>query len=223
MSIPVDAIDPTATARRWSEKFTYHLDLIPVVLEAIVETTLPALGVSRGGSRFDRPQVTGGGYQDTMSAMLAVFDQSGRADGIQPSAAVKDARELWSWLVEYTNAVDAWIAPTRPAPTLASRPDADPLTARALALPACGWLIDHADTIHTVTELDEHSEAMFTEIRRLRGRYGVTPRPRTPREMCTTCGRRDVVAAWASDPSGSPKPIRVARCRSCGETWRGRP
>ena len=115
MIIPVDAIDPTATARRWSEKFTYHLDLIPIVLEAIVETTLPALGVSRGGSRFDRPQVTGGGYQDTMSAMLAVFDQSGRADGIQPSAAVKDARELWSWLVEYTQAVDAWIAPTRPA------------------------------------------------------------------------------------------------------------
>ena len=65
------------------------------------------------------------------------------------------------------------------------------------------------------------SYAVEAEIRRLRGRYGVTPKPRTPREMCTTCGRRDVVAAWASDPSGSPKPIRVARCRSCGETWRG--
>lgn len=194
-------------SREWHRSFEYHLDIVPPLIEVIVWMTLPSIPVSRGGSRFDKIQITGGGYFDNIP------------DEIPGDAAAHDARELWEWVTRYAAAVAEWIKPTRPLPSLDTKPNPDPLSARSVALLAVGWLIDHADQVHDVPELDEHTDAMFTDIRRLRGRYGVFPRPRRQLERCDVCGERQVEFRWADNPNGSPKPVRVGRCRTCGETY----
>ncbi|WP_137843840.1 hypothetical protein [Microbacterium sp. 2FI] len=194
-------------AREWHRAFEWHLDVVPPLIEVIVWMTFPSIPVSRGGSRFDKIQISGGGYFDNIP------------DEIPGDAAAQDAKDLWWWLVEYTRAVAEWIIPDRPAPALDDKPNPDPLSARSVALTTIGWLIDHADRVRDVAELDEHMNEMFTEIRHLRGRYGVFPRPRRQLDLCRTCGARQVVFGWVSNPNGSPKPIRVGKCRTCGETY----
>lgn len=213
------AIDPDAAHRSWVHAFTWHLDIVPPLMDALVEATLPKIPVSRGGSRFDRLQITGGGYQDNMQ-LLDMFDVVG--DGVMvQKGAIADARELWSWIVQYTRAVDAWIAPARPAPTLTDNPNPDPNQARGEALVTAGWLIDHAALIAEVRELEEHREAMFALIRRLRGQYAVFNHPRRARPAtCTTCGERAVVIDWIDAGNGSPKPVMGGKCRRCGEQYR---
>lgn len=212
-------IDPEAAHRRWVAAFTWHLDVIPALMDALVEATLPKIPVSRGGSRFDRPQISGGGYEDSM-AILDHFDVTTEGTMVAKGAAA-DAQELWAWIVGYTRAVDAWIESERPAPTLADKVDADPLTARSVALVTAGWLIDHADRIADITELEEHREAMFALIRRLRGRYAVYNHPRRARPaVCSTCGERSVVIDWIDGADGSPKPVMGGKCRTCGEVYR---
>lgn len=209
------AIDPDAVRRRWVHEFTWTLDVVPPLMDALVEATLPRIPVSRGGSRFDKDQITGGGHYDNMQ-LLDQFDVT--SDGVMvQKGAVQDARELWSWVVQYTRAVDAWIASERPAPVLTDNPDSDPLSARSVALVTVGWLIDHADQIAEISELEEHREAMFQLIRHLRGRYGVfnTPR-RQPPELCMVCGEHAVVTRWESGKVG-PRSVEVKKCRTCGD------
>lgn len=212
---PLNAIDPQAAHDRWLHQFEYHLDLIPPVMDAIVTTTLPSIQAGKLEAR-----VTGGGHVDNMTRVLAAFDQSEAATGIAPGGAAADARELWGMVTEYVDAVTAWVNPQPPHPASLTRtPDADPLTARRLAFTTIGWLIDHAAVIEPIHELAPYLDDMFTLIRRLRGRYGVAPFSRRPRERCTTCGERAVTVAWATNPNGSPRPLRVARCSRCGEQW----
>lgn len=216
MSLPIVTLHPDAEHREWVRQFTWHLDVIPPLIDAIVTHTLPSLKASR----TDKSIVTGGGHIDNMAPFLAAFDQSSDAHGLTPSVAITDARELWTWVVEYTRAAEAWITPTRLAPVLDDKPNADPLTARAVALVTIGWLIDHADHIEPIHELDEHRDEMFALIRRLRGRYGVHRNPRRTRPtMCTVCGERTVHIDWVAPDNGSPKPIQVGRCRNCGQTY----
>lgn len=196
-------LDPAA--REWRRSFEYHLDIVPPLMEILVWMTIPSIPVSRGGSQFDRPQVTGGGFVDN----VPVID-TGRG----PEA---DATFMWEWLVAYTRAVTAWITPHRPAPVLPDTPDADPLTARSLSLVTVGWLIDHADLVRAVDELEQSREEMFATIRQLRGRYGVFPRPRRPRARCGLCGVVAVVVDWVTGEGGTARPVQVARCKACGD------
>lgn len=203
------AIDPDATRRRWIHEFTWHLDAVPAIMDALIEMTLPHIPVSRGGSRFDKDQITGGGFFDNMQ-MLDTIDKG----------PVADARDLWSWVVQYTRAVDAWIAAERPAPVLTDSPNPDPNQARGEALVTAGWLIDHAEQIADVQELEEHREAMFQLIRHLRGRYGVFNMPRRGRpELCMICGEHEVRTRWESGTVG-PRSVEVKKCRTCGDEQR---
>lgn len=215
-TIPHDAIDPDATARRWRHEYEYHLDLLAPVMDAIIMMTLPTIPVSRGGSRFDKDQISGGGYFDNVPLQNVTVDGDGR---FVAAGAAADATELWGMVVEYVDAVAAWLRDDT-APNLEPKPNADPLTARALALTTAGWLIDHTDAVHTLTELEPYREHLFTLIRRLRGRYGVSPTPRKPRARCTTCGQRAVAVTWVDGANGSPRPVQVGRCTRCGETYR---
>ena len=214
---PLDAIDPDATARRWRHEFEYHLDLLAPVMDAVVMMTLPQIPVSRGGSRFDRDQVTGGGYVDTMAAL---DHMTVTGDGqIVAAGAARDATDLWGMVVEYTEAVVAWTTPGE-APALERKPNPDPLSARGIALTTAGWLIDHADAARSIEPLEPYREELFALIRRLRGVYGVSPAPRKPRARCTTCGQRAVAVTWVDGANGSPRPVQVGKCRVCGETYR---
>lgn len=210
--IPLDAIDPDRQHRVWAHEFEYHLDLIPPIIDAITMITIPHIRATQ----TDRPRITGGGYIDNVDlAQLRVTDDGHLVD----AGAAKDAAELWQWLTAYTDAAHAWTNTDTPPPALTAKPPADPGAARAAALTAVGWLIDHATLIEPIHELDGHRTAMFTLIRSLRGRYGVHPTPRRPRARCTVCGRRTVTVIWADNPNGGPKPIRIAKCADCGETY----
>lgn len=208
MTIPVNAIDPQAAYREWEHQYEWHLGLVPAVVEMLITLAAPTVGVSRGGSRFDRPQITGGGYYEDLDVSDA---------GTGPLA---DARDLWAMLHEYTTAVGEWIEPLRPSPGL---PDALPATAAAArdtALVTVGWLIDHAARIEPLHELDEYRDQMFYTIRRLRRVHGIHRRPRQDRRrMCTTCGERAVVVDWVTPADGSPRPVKVGVCKSCGEQY----
>lgn len=218
MSLPILALHPDAEHREWVRQFTWHLDVVPPLMDALVTMTLPVIPVSRGGSRFDKIQITGGGYRDNMQ-LLDVFDNLADGTMVKGGATV-DATELWSWVVAYTRAVAEWIAPTRLVPALDDKPNADPLTARAVALVTVGWLIDHADQIEPLHELDEHRDTMFALIRRLRGRYGVHRHPRRSRPAkCEVCEAFAVVVDWVAPENGSPKPVQVGKCRECGQMY----
>lgn len=222
-------IDPDATHRRWVQEFTWHLDLIPVLMDVLVDATLPTIPVGKG-SRFDREPITGGGYTDNMRILdsfevLATGDTGGRLVG---QGAAAEAAELWEWLTGYTSAVSSWLnhsvdvpwAPDFP-PVMDRRPNADPLTARGLALVTVGWLIDRADQIAPLTELESHREAMFTLIRHLRGRYGVFNHPRRARPaLCTVCGEYAVRTSWATSKDGRARSVEVKRCSTCGDEHR---
>jgi|GEM_PF-2533041 len=217
--IPVDAIDPDQHHHDWLREYEWHLDCVPPIMDELIGMTLPHIHATQ----IDRPRVSGGGFIDNIDLARLTVTSDGR---FADAGAAADATELWRRLVDYVGAVTAWInvdvhvpwAPTLP-PTLTPTPDADPLTARALALTTIGWLIDHAPHISTIRELDDYQQGMFAIIRRVRGRYGITPKPRRPRARCTTCGLLAVVVAWADNPNGSAKPIRVARCQQCHQTW----
>ncbi|MDA4893283.1 hypothetical protein PFZ55_41125 [Streptomyces sp. MS2A] len=218
------AIDPAAAHHRWIREFEWHLDVVPAIMDALVEATLPKIPVSRGGSRFDKIQITGGGHIDNM-ALLDHFDVT--SDGAMvPKGAAADARELWEWVSGYTEACSAWLNRDVYAPWAADLPpvapqvNPDPLTARSIALVTVGWLIDHAEPISEITELDEHRNEMFRLIRHLRGRYGVFNAPRRrPPELCVICGEIAVRSHWVSGTTG-PRSVEVRRCSTCGDETR---
>lgn len=212
MSIPIDAIDPEAASLRARRQFEHHLDLLPPVMDAIVTTTLPAIRAEQVEKR-----VSGGGHVDNMTMFLHAFDQTSRGDGVGAGGATRDAAELWWMVVDFTQAAAAWIG--QPPPNLSARPDADPLTARGVALTTAGWLIDRWELIEPVHELDGARDSLFQTIRRMQGRYGVFANPRRPRARCAVCGLLAVTVTWIDGPNGSPKPIQAARCRNCGQTY----
>lgn len=218
-------IVPDASHREWVRSFEWHLDIVPPLIDALVEATLPRIPVSRGGSRFDKDQITGGGHIDNMQ-ILDHFDVIG--DGrLVAGGAAADARDLWAWLTGYTTACSAWLnrdvcAPwAADLPPVAPRVNADPLSARGEALVTVGWLIDRAARIAEFPELEHHREEMFALIRRLRGQYGVFNHPRRARPaLCHVCGERRVFVDWVDAGTGSPKPVRAGKCKSCGQVYR---
>lgn len=201
LNVPVDAIDPERALREWVKRYTYHLDLLPPLMEVLIWMTIPSIRASA----TDQVKITGGGFVDNVKV-------------VDPTAGpAADATYLWDMVVDYVHAVGEWITPARPAPALSQKPDADPLLARGHALETAGWLIDHAALIAGVRELDEFEEVMFEEIRRLRARYGVFSTARRPKERCSLCGELAVTLVWVDGKNGSPKPVRASRCGNCGD------
>lgn len=206
---PMDAV----TARvAWTRALEYHLGLVPQLLRnsigmaAVLGT--PHIPVSRGGSQFDRPQITGGGYYDSIPTMGYAGDARAGADGPY----------LWSLLADYAEAVSAWLgADTR-------IPHDCPKTATGAhdaALIIVGTLLTYAAEVWEHRELDSFEQEMFAEIRRQQRRYapehdGI---PQHARD-CTTCGeQRAVRVVWVDGANGSPKPVQVGKCRVCGQQY----
>lgn len=206
------AMDAVTARVGWTRQIEYHFGLIPQLLRnaigmaAVLGT--PHIPVSRGGSQFDRPQITGGGYYDSIPTMGLGGD----------ARAAADAPYLWSLLADYAEAVSAWLgADTR-------IPHDCPKTATGAhdaALVIVGTLLKHAGEVWEHRELDTFEQEMFGEIRRQQRRYlpehdGI---PQHARD-CTTCGEaRAVRVVWADAANGSPKPVQVGKCRVCGQTY----
>lgn len=200
------AIDPEAAHRQWARQYEYHLGLIPKLLGAALALAAPHIPVSRGGSQFDRPQITGGGYYNTIPT------------GGAGEYAAGDATYLWSLLAEYASAVSEWLdAPTR----IPGKCPGSSTAAHDAALLIVGTLITHAESVWAHRDLDAFEQEMFREIRRQQRRHlpehdGL---PQHARD-CTTCGEaRAVRVAWVDGENDSPKPVQVGKCRVCGEVY----
>lgn len=191
----------------WTRRFEWHLDLVPKLLGAQLTLATPSVGVSRGGSQFDRPQITGGGYYDSIPTSNT------------DAQAAADATYLWGLFAEYVTAVSAWLgAETR----IPSKCPGSSLVAHDTALIIVGTLANHTTEIHGHRELDDYETEMFTEIRRMQRRYlpqhdGVRQHARDCLESCG--GVRTVRAVYVDAENGSPRPVLVAKCTACGKTY----
>lgn len=207
------AIDPETARIAWTRQAEYHLGLIP----ALLRTTLgmaqvlgePHVPVSRGGSQFDRPQITGGGYYETVPTMGYASDGRAAADGPY----------LWALLADYAESVSEWLgADTRIPHACPKTPNA----AHDAGLVIVGTLLKHATEIWAHRELEVFEGEMFREVRRMQRRYLPDDQglPQHARD-CTTCGElRAVRVVWVDGDNGSPKPVQVGKCRVCGEVYR---
>lgn len=206
-------MDPVTARVAWTRQMEYHLGMVPQLLRSAITAAAtlasPHIPVSRGGSQFDRPQITGGGYYDTIPTML----------GGSAEYAAGDATYLWSLLADYAESVSEWLgADTR-------IPHDCPKTAGGAhdaALVIVGTLLKHAGEVWEHRQLDAFEREMFGEIRRQQRRYlpahdGV---PQHARD-CTLCGAaRSVRVVWVDGANGSPKPVQVGKCRTCGQVYR---
>lgn len=211
MTIPVNAIDPEAEYREWVRRYEWHLDRVPEILTALLTEAEPNVPVSRGGSRFDRLQITGGGHIENIPDVLP-----------RDQPAILDATTLWAQFVGYLEAVRAHTGEAlpltpeaitwgrgRPLTEVATRTVADQATI------ATGWLVDRVHHIVDWPDLGPTEDELQSTVRHLRGKWGVHSRPRFEREPCSTCGSRAVLAGWADTPEGA---VKTLRCRRCGET-----
>lgn len=204
MTIPVNAIEPPEVLyRRWHQSFEHHLGQIPDVLSMLVTLAAPTIGVSRGGSQFDRLQITGGNNHRDLSDTV-------------DNAMHRDAEYLWGCLARYAGYVWERAEATRKdAPALPASTLTDPSTARDTALVTVGWLIRHAEAVYALDELEEDRDELFRTVRRLKAVHGIHPHPR--RERCETCGRRQVEIDYTDTADGGV--VKVGVCRSCGEQY----
>ncbi|KQR39206.1 hypothetical protein [Microbacterium sp. Leaf159] len=165
-----------------------------------------------------------GGLYDTTPTVHFDYD---RYAGVVAQGGGADARELWGELIDYFHAVVQTVEKTTTnSPTVPSKPDADPLTARGEALVAVKLLIDHGEQIAATPTLAKEADELLCGIRHLRGRYGVFNSPRRKPELCTVCLEYQVRSAWIGSRVG-PRSVEVKRFRNSGnetreETTRGR-
>lgn len=201
--IPDDALDPEVTYEQWKRHYVWHVDQLPLLIETTGTLALPSIGVSRGGSAFDRPQVTGGGYYDSIP--------------IRDGGATNDSRELWTLLWRYLTEVQRRLPA---APIIAREVPEDVDTARRTAYTVTAWLAENVEALSDLHDVAPVEDELFAMVRRLRGRYSTagTARRARPR-TCTTCGEAAVVVDWIDGANGSPKPVQVGVCRICGETY----
>lgn len=188
--------------RRWAHQFEHHLGQIPDVLAMLVTLAQPTIGVSRGGSRFDRLQITGGNEHRDLGDTI-------------DETLTRDAGYVWGLLTGYAASVWERAEETRAdAPYLAASPLTSPSAVKDAALLTVGWLIHHAPTAHTL-QLAEDEHELFSTVRRLKAVHGIHPHPRPT--LCDTCGRRRVEWDYVDVKGGGV--LRVGVCRSCGEQF----
>jgi hypothetical protein len=212
------AMDPVTARIAWTRQMEYHLGLVPLLLRTAINLgvvlSAPHIPVSRGGSQFDRPQITGGGYYDSTPTLLLGGD----------ARAADHATYLWELLAEYATAVSEWLGADT---TIPPRCPNTATGAHDAAMLIVGTLLKHTTEVWEHRELEAFEQEMFTEIRRQQRRL-IPQHDGLPQHArhCTGdteypgCGsERSVRVRWEDDPSGSPKPRQVVSCRVCGHVY----
>ncbi|HEY9310269.1 MAG TPA: hypothetical protein VIP82_20895 [Microbacterium sp.] len=194
----VEAIDPEAAYHRWVERFLWHVDQLPSVVETTGTIAVAARGVHAAPLR---ERVSGGGYIDNIPLVDGPEARSGRA--------------VWSALRGYLVVASSRLgveAPQIPA----GLPD-DVELARQWAYAANEWLAAVVHEIRDWPDLAELEEALFRLIRRARGRVDPHTARRARPELCRTCGEAAVLVDWIDGPDGAAELAKA--CKVCGQTY----
>jgi hypothetical protein len=198
----VDVLTPEEEWDAWAERYAFHLDQVPGLLEHIRTFAVPLKA-----TRYDRVIVSG----SHESAPLPF-----RVD------AIDNADRLWSALVAYAEKVeDALGVPYRAPSVPRSRTSSDSRVLRADAFAVVAWLIECIDGVACHPELADDEDRLFRMIRAARGQYSGVPtkRRQRPRE-CPVCGRGLVKVSWETGENGRAR--RVAACSHCGTQYSSR-
>ena len=186
--------------RRWVHQFEHHMGQIPDVLAMLVTLGEPTIGVSRGGSRFDRLQITGGNEHRDLGDTI-------------DETLTRDAGYLWGLVTGYAATVWEQAPDTRQdAPDLAGGALTTAGAAKDAALLTVGWLIHHAEAAHTLQLVEDEKELSST-VRRLKAVHGIHPHPR--KELCRSCGRRSLDVDYVDTADGGDAKVGVCRNREC--------
>jgi len=195
----VPPLSPDVQWRRWVRRYTWHLDQLPGLVEAMRSDVLPI-----GAAVYDRDRV----------------DQSRDAPVPFRVEVVDAIDDLWAALVEYADNVDELLqvhAPVVLAPlphvgrwrsgsgVQGARAGAD---VRADAFTLIGWLIERVDWILPLQALDDSEEFLFSLIRQNANRF-MRPRP-VPKAACRVCGTHAVSVRWTAT-------AEVVECSRCGD------
>lgn len=187
--------------RRWVRRYTWHLDQLPGLFEAMRSDVVPI-----GAVRYDRDRV----------------DVSADGAPVPFRVEVVDAiDDLWSALVEYSENVDELLqthAPAVLAPlprvgrwrlgdgVRGARAGAD---VRRDAFTLIGWLVERVDWIVPLPGLDDSEGFLFALIRQNAHRF-LTPKPE-PKRACRVCGAHLVTLRWTARGE-------ISECGRCGDT-----
>jgi hypothetical protein len=178
------------------ERFLYHVDQLPLVIEPTGYLMIPSLKASR----TDQVKITGGGYVDNVPIV----------DG--PGA--KRTRAVWHALRAYLGAASSAIGVE--APVLPATVPDDVTLARDWAYAANQWLADVVHMINDHPDLAALEESLFGLIRRAAGRRPETGTVRrNPPEWCGVCGTEAVLVDWINGPDGQP--VLTRACQHCGD------
>lgn len=186
--------------RRWVRRYTWHLDQLPGLLEAMRSDVVPLGAVSYDRDRVDVSR-EGAPVPFRVEAVDAIDD-------------------LWAALVEYADNVDELLAATAPV-VLAPLPNVGRWVLgsgvrgartgadlRRDAFTVIGWLVDRVDWIIPLAALGDSEAHLFGLIRSAVKRY-LTPKPE-PKRACRVCGARLVTLRW--NERGE-----VSTCGRCGD------
>lgn len=183
MTIPLDAIDPDAAYREWVDRFLWHVDQLPALVETTGTIALAARGI-RASQLTER--VSGGGFYDNIPLV----------DGPES----RNARAVWDALRGYLVVASSRLGLEAPA-LPAGLPD-DVELAREWAFAANAWLSDVVHEIRSWPDLDELEEQLFRLVRRARHRLDTHTTRRSRPELCTRCGEPGVLIDWIDGPDG---------------------
>ncbi len=200
----VDAEEQAAyDYQRWVTSYVWHTDQLPLLIETTGTLALPASGCHGVGRRSTGRRSPAGG---TTTA-------SPSATGEPPTTPGNCGPCCGGYLEQVHSRLPAapTIAPRRAGERRHRPPDR--VHRHRVARGRRRAISD----LHDVAPVEDD---LFALIRRLRGRYATagTARRAHPR-TCTTCGEAAVVVDWMDGANGSPRPVQVGVCRSCGEIY----
>lgn len=198
-------LTPDEQWRRWIERYTWHLDQVPGLLEVMRAEIVPLAAFNYDAVRVDVSR-------DGAPAPFRV-DLMDAAD------------DLWAALVQYAENVQELVpAPLAPLPNVGRwrlrgevagiRASAD---VRADAFAIVAWLVDRVHWVAPLEQLGDSEDHLFRLVRQLRARHVTKPVRRQRPRPCSLCGEGEVVVRFADD--GSARGARVAKCDTCGEVY----
>jgi hypothetical protein len=183
LQLQAHAIDPEAAYQQWVDRFLWHVDQLPLLVEKTGFLVIPTLRAARL-----QEKVSGGGYVDN----LPIVDGPGARDTIA----------VWAALRAYVASASSHLGVKAPE-VPASVPD-DVDVARHYAYAANGWLASIVYEIRVWPDLAALEEELFRLIRRARGRAsGADTVRRAKPELCDVCGRHGCSSTGRATRTGT--------------------